>query len=195
LRNPIQRYISQYQYWIEKLGKKLTFEEFLSLERTHNFQTKKIAGYADIELARDILADRFFLVGTVEDFDHFLILLKKKLEPFKFRPGYHVQNVSSRESIIHRNFTQKLDKYYDQILKVNQLDMILYKYVKGELIPKEKKQYGPGFDNCVTAFKKENRGYSKKFLRYADYVLRKCYYDPVFGFIRKINGLPAKGSY
>ena len=195
LRDPVQRYISQYQYWVEELGKKLTFEEFLTLKNTINFQTKKIAGVENLQNAMDILNNRFFLVGIVEEFDQFLILLKKKLEPFNFRPGYQLQNVGNRKSPIRVSITQKINEYWDEIVEANQLDIELYRYVKDELIPKEKEQYGPDFENSVKVFKEAKKNYSKRLFRYADYVLRKCYYEPIFGFIRKLNGLPAKGSY
>jgi len=195
LRDPVNRYTSQYQYWVEELGKKLTFEEFLSLKNTINFQTKKIAGAENLQHAKDILNNRFFLVGIVEEFDQFLILLKKKLEPFNFRAGYQLQNVGNSKSPIRNIITKKMNEYRDEIMEANQLDTELYRYVKDELFPKEKEQYGPDFEDAVKAFKKAKKNYSKRLFRYADYVLRKCYYEPIFGFIRKLNGMPAKGSY
>lgn len=53
-----------------------------------NRQTRAIAGSEDVSLAKKMILRRFLLVGIVEEFDGVLILLKRKLEPFKFRPGY-----------------------------------------------------------------------------------------------------------
>ncbi len=77
----------------------------------------------------------------------------------------------------------------------NKLDNELYSYVKNEIIVKEKEKYGSNFEGDLKRFKNENRNYSKKLFLYLDYLLRKCYYEPMFGIIRKKNGLPAKGSY
>lgn len=195
LRQPVYRYISQYQYWIETLDKKLSFDQFMNLKSTFNFQTRKIAGTEDLCLAKDILAKRFFLVGIVEEFDQFLMLLKRKLEPFNFRAGYQLQNIGDKESTIRREITQNIDEYRDKIMEVNQLDTELYRYVREELIPREKEQYGRGFENDLTAFRNSRKNYPANLVRYADYLFRKCYYEPIFGFIRKLNGLPAKGSY
>lgn len=195
LRDPVYRYISHYQYWIEKLQKKLSFEEFINLETTHNFQTRKIAGKEDLTLAKSVLAERFFLVGVVEEFDEFLILLKRKLEPFKFRPGYQLRNVGEKESPTRRGIAQKIDEYREKIIKVNQVDLQLYRHVREEIIPKEKKRYGPDFDNDLAAFRHSRKRYPRKLVRYVDYAFRKCYYEFIFGFIRRLNGLPAKGSY
>ena len=123
------------------------------------------------------------------------MLLKRKLEPFNFRAGYQLQNIGDKESTIRREITQNIDEYRDKIMEVNQLDTELYRYVREELIPREKEQYGRGFENDLTAFRNSRKNYPANLVRYADYLFRKCYYEPIFGFIRKLNGLPAKGSY
>jgi hypothetical protein len=195
LRDPLYRYISHYQFWVEKLQKKITFDQFLDLKNTFNFQTKKIAGTEDLYLAKDILARRFFLVGLVEEFDRFLILLKKNLEPFNFCPGYRVQRIGDRKSIIRRKVMDNLNYYHDRIIKANLLDIELYKFARDELIPKEIEKYGSDFENDVRTFTNSRPDYSRKLVRYIEYLFRKCYYEPIFGCIRVFNGLPAKGSY
>ena len=139
LRNPIQRYISQYQYWVEKLGHKINFEEFLRLKNTHNFQTCKIAGGENVQLAKKILKKRFFLVGIVEELDEFLILLKNKLKPFNFTPEYRSQNIGKKNSPIRDELKQKINAYLDEIINANKLDNELYRYAKNKIITKEKK--------------------------------------------------------
>lgn len=195
LRDPVQRYISQYQYWVENMGKKLSFDEFIGIREISNFQTRKIAGSEDVELAKDILANKFFLVGFVEEFDAFLMLLKHKLKPFDFRPGYQRQNVGARNSMLSK-FVKSHSRYHmDDILKANCLDIELYEFVKKNIWLKEKKEYGLSFDSDLKAFKAVNKGYSYPILRYIDYLVRKCYYIPITNIIRKRNGLSSWGSY
>ena len=195
LRDPTRRYISHYQYWSEKLGHKITFEEFLKFRNTHNLQTRKIAGSENVQFAKEILKKRFFLVGIVEEFDEFLVLLKNKLKPINFSPEYRLQNIGKRNSIIRADLEKNIHNYLYEIMYANKLDNELYSYVKNEIIFKEKEKYGYNFEDDLKRFKNENKNYSKKYFLYIDFLLRKCYYEPVIGFIRKMNGLPAKGSY
>lgn len=189
LRDPVQRYISQYHYNTEKLGSNLSFDDFLKTKRSFNKQTRAIAGSEDLVTAKDILNRFFFLVGIVEEFDEFLILLKKKLEPLRFRPGYRVQNVANKHSPMRRSIEKQLHKYHEQIIERNLLDIELYNYVKNDVLPKAKKEYGPTFEHDVAQFKKSKKTYSRNLLRYLDYVYRKCYFGPILKTIRKANGL------
>lgn len=189
LRDPVQRYISQYQYNAEKLGHNLSFDDFLKSKTSFNKQTRAIAGSEDLVLAKDILNRLFFLVGIVEEFDEFLILLKKKLQPFRFRPGYEIHNITNKESNISKNIKKRLHEYHEQIIERNLLDIELYNYVKNVILPQERREYGPSFERDVAQFRRSGKGYSRNLCRYVDYVIRKCYYRPIFNLIRKRNGL------
>lgn len=195
LRDPIKRFVSQYQYWVEKLDRNLSFEEFLNHEDAINWQTKKMAGCEDINLAKSVLSNKFFLVGIVEEFDEFLILLTKKLKPFKFRPGYKLQNVGGKTSLIRKDMSNYLDKYSDMIFQRNALDLELYEYVKNTIIPQEKVAYGSGLEHDVDMFRQASKGYFLNFLRYIEYLYRKAYIHPIVANIRRQHGLPGKGSY
>ena len=194
LRNPINRYISHYQYWVERLDRELTFEQFLKTGKA-NLQTKKIAGSDNLSMAKEILSKNFFLVGIVEEFDQFLVLLKNKIKPLKFEPMYEIKNLSNSKSPIKYKIQKDIEKYYDDIIKANLLDIDLYNFAKKFLLPKERKNYGNDFLNDLNNFKSSQKKHFKGFNRYADYFIRKCYYEPIFKIIRKKNGLPAKGSY
>ena len=187
LRDPIKRTISQYQYNVEKLGSNLSFDEHLRIPGEMNVQTRWIAGSDDIDLAKRNITRRFFLVGIVEQFDEFLILLKKKLEPLKFRPGYKLKNVTNIDSPIRTDINRHFHKYKEKIIKNNLLDIELYNYVKDEILPKEKKEYGQTFEYDVAQFKKLEKHYALNFAKYLDYVCRKCYYGPIIKLIKKVN--------
>jgi hypothetical protein len=189
LRDPIKRAISQYHYNVETHGFNLSFDEYLRMPQEMNTQTRWIAGSDDIDLAKRNLIKRFFLVGIVEEFDEFLILLKRKLEPFTFRPGYESKNVGNKYSSIRTDISRNFQKYKEKIIEHNALDIELYNYVKDEVLPSEKNVYGPNFDYDVTQFKKLERGYSRNLFRYIDYICRKVYYYPIIRLIRELNGL------
>jgi len=198
LRDPVQRYLSNFQYAVEKQGRDVSFENFLKQEWYQNFQTKKLAGSENVEVAKRMLREKFFAIGLMEQFDEFLILLKRKLEPFIFRIGYKSLNIGNRTSRLRKDINKKIHKYREIILQNNAIDMELYNFAKKVIIPKEKEAYGKDFEADVRRYKKiqENQGgFDKEWRRYADYLYRKLYLSPLVGYIRARNGLPPKGSY
>ena len=192
LREPVFRYISHYQYWVEKRQKKISFDEFLKLDWMKNFQVKKIAGSENLTLAKKIIKDWFFLVGIAEEFDEFLICLQMKILPRIFCPYYKIHNVGINNNIKN----DILSKYYDQIIEKNELDIKLYFYVKNEIIPNLIKQYGTDFRENINHFKKLNDKYRPPTLKsYIDFMCRKIYYERISNGIRYINSMPMKGYY
>jgi len=198
LRDPVQRYLSQYQYWCRDLGKDMTFEDFLSLKRQNNRQTRKIAGSDDVSVAKEFLiSGSFLLTGLLEEFDAFLVLLKKKLSQtmnLNFDPLYERQRVGTSEE---KDLRQELvAKFGDHILENNRSDLELYDFVASDLFPRSKKDYGVGFVQDLEIFRKTNEMQKPiMWRRYLDYLCRKLYYERVSGCIRYFNGLPAFGSY
>ena len=186
LRDPIQRTISHYHYSVNKHGSNLTFEEYLRTPESLNRQTRAIAGSEDIDIAKQIISNRFFLVGIVEEFDEFLILLKKKLHPRKLKISYRLQNVAGKD-YIREKIEKHLGLYHNQIIQRNLLDIELYNYIKSKILPKEKEKYGQNFPYDVDKFKRMKKEYSHNLIRYIDYVCRKCYYQPILKLIEKIN--------
>jgi len=191
LRDPIKRYISHYQYWIQVLKKKISFEEFLSMEYSYNFQTKKIAGTEDLEEAKTILNEKVFLAGIVEEFDQFLVVLKNKLAPEPFDIAYERRNVAQANRVRNRIY-EKFEEYEEKIVQNNHLDMQLYKYVKDKLFIQEKERYlgsnrDSSFDSTLT-FNKIRRDIVGK-------LYRNLYMGPLINLIRYKNGLKVGGSY
>jgi len=191
LRDPVRRYVSQYRQWVEVMGKTISFEEFLETEEVANFQTKKIAGGEDVALAKDILLNRFLLVGLVEQFDEFLVLLSRKLRPMVFDPTYRTQNVSRDKSTSDRI----VRRHHAKIVKKNKLDIELYDFVKKEIVPANIRWYGNGFSGDVDRFKRGRITSARTVRTFLDYAFRKLYVEPVGSMIRILNGLPGKGSY
>jgi len=193
LRDPVKRYVSQYQYWLERMGKKLTFEEFLDTEEVRNFQTKKFDRNGDIENAKNVLKDKIMLVGLVEQFDEFLILLKNKLSSsLDFDPHYKQQNLARNKVKTSDIF----ESYRDRIEENNLLDIQLYNYAKDTLFPEYIREYGAAYLKDVELFKSENSNLGiSMYKRYVDYGLRKIYIEPITSLIRLGHGMEAKGSY
>ena len=194
LRDPVQRYISRYYYLKHKFYPKLTFEQFLNDESTFNFQTKKIAGTEDIETAKTIIIKKFFLVGITEEFDTFLLFLKKKLNS-NFNPGYKKQNTANQSTHYKRIKQQLINNFHHEIIERNKLDIKLYHFVKCSLLPEFKKTYGKNFESDLAKLQKYCKTFQWPLIRYIDYLYRKIYIDPVSGLIRVTHGLPYKGSY
>lgn len=193
LRNPVDRYISQFKYWNRQLGKNVTFDQFLENEDTWNFQTKKIAGRNDLALAKSELSDRFFHVGTVEDFDEFLLMLRQKLRPIPFDVSYSLKNAGDKRTDFHQRIA---DRHYDEIASKNDLDLQLYDFVNETLLPQYRSEYGTGLRQDARKFAEWNTTFEdQSFKLYLDYAVRKLYCEPITGVLRKLNGLPYRGSY
>lgn len=188
LRDPSKRFMSQYQYNVEKLGYRGSFEDFLNIRDIWNRQVKTIAGSENIRRAKEILKNKFLLVGVVEEFDEFLILLKMKLHPTKFHPGYRIQNIGKKDSPIRREMEQDFEHFHKQIEERNSLDIELYNFVLNELLPKERKRYGSRLKHDVEEFQQKAKNIKNPIPLYLDYAVRKLYYRPMFNSIRKRNG-------
>lgn len=183
-RDPVKRYISQFLYGNTVLNLNVTFDQFLSDERTHNFQTRKIAGQANSELAMKILGERFLAFGLVEKFDHFLSKLALKLKPQPFKCAYEIRNVGSTAT----EEAKLLNSYEQQIRAVNQVDSELYQHVRS--------LWEADISDPAEDFHPDRRVRLRDRVKhYADGALRKVYYEPVTGLLRLRNGLAMKGSY
>lgn len=189
LRDPVRRYVSQFRYLVAINRLPNDFEKFLKDSSYHDFQTKKIAGTADVEKAKMLLG-HMLEVGIVEDFDDFLIRLKHSLSPYlDFDPSFNIKNTNTKIS----NDQQIISQYKDVICENNAQDQELYRHVRDCLIPERKKHLGPEFEQKVKTNNVTSKNY---YLKPAmDYSLRKFYYAPVSGFIRACSGLSVKGSY
>lgn len=192
LRDPVQRYLSQFRYLSKIQSIKNDFEFFLANKHFNNYQTKKIAGDENLEKAKLILSENMMEVGVVEEFNSFLLRLKRSLYPLKFDPKYTKKNITGRDELKYK----LLAKYEEEILSRNEMDIELYRYVFDQLIVARNKEYGQKLlAKDLDAFRRDNVFTKTHTKNYADYVIRKMYYEPITGHIRKKSGMPAKGSY
>lgn len=190
LRDPVKRYLSQYEYTVHSMGRKITFEQFLDSKPWCDLQTTKIAGLADAQKAIEILNNKFFVVGVVDQFDLFLATLRQAVTTKSLDISYEEKNIG-----VTGKRGRLYEEYKDRILENNSQDILLYEYCKNVLVPEQTRRFfgDVGFELSQPI----NIGTStlSKFKSYSDYLTRKFYYEPITGAIRKSGGLAAKGSY
>lgn len=137
LRNPVKRFISDYLHFVELLGSRESVLDFLKREDRCNFQTQAIAGEADLEAAKQILAERFAVVGLLEQFDQFLSDLHTAVQEhtgYSMDLNYRIQNTRS-DRASKTTARKEAEKHRDAIAAANDLDIQLYEFVANELMP------------------------------------------------------------
>ncbi len=194
LRQPVKRYLSYFHYTVRVLGRYNTLDHYLQSEDMANFQTKKIAGCADVTLAKEILKERFLLVGITKEFDAFLLQLQQRLQLRLFDPLYVQRNVTAQRLKMAIPKPTEHEKAVAE--ERNKLDMELYDFVREHILPKQRREYGPMYDKDLERLKRQVATRRPRMLKsYADYALRMMYYNPMIGALRVCGGLPYKGSY
>lgn len=187
LRDPVERCISAYFYGREVRNRTFTFEEHLRTESKNNIQTRWIAGEPDLEAAKQILSERVFLIGRTERLAEFVLLLANRLAGRNFVPEFRSKNLRSSRT---RAPATVVERYRDEIVARNQLDIDLVDYVETHVMPRQRELYGPTFERDLQEFEDGLRQSAPGGMApYVDYVVRKAYYDPVMGLMRVWNGL------
>lgn len=196
LRDPIKRFVSHYVYVQDWRNRGKTFEEFAANEFHVNYMTKRIAGCLDVDAAKQILKDRFAVVGFVEEFDEFLLVLANKLRPKSFQPMYQKQNIApTKNQVRNMSAEEVMSRYHDQLVELNALDIELYNFARDELLPRQRQEYGEGLTNDVEEFRRQQASAGQPtMLSYLDFIIRKAYYEPVTGLVRLKNGLSYRGE-
>ncbi len=193
-REPISRYLSHYTYGKRSAARSpftFSFEEYLEKQNFSNFQTKKIAGTENLEAAKAILNSRFLLVGDMNTFDEFLVLLRQKFGGKRFNIDYRSINVRRPEN------SDGFVKFAERVRQNNSVDIELYEYVVNTILPRQRAEYGPGLQESLALFKKEKASKypAESFRSVIQKIAARLYYDPAAGIIRKAYGLPWEGEY
>lgn len=131
LRDPAQRYISDFRHFVDILGYPADFPTWLAWQERHNFQTRAIAGGPDLELAKQVISERLALVGLVERFDDFLDRLRALAAPWPLDTRYQPTNTASQRTspTAGMDFSQ----YAEAIADANRLDQALCEFVRDRL--------------------------------------------------------------
>lgn len=134
LRNPSERYVSHYIHHVEKFGYDKSFRVWIDIHKHQNDQTKTIAGIDDVEQAKRILKE-FFWIGFTDQYVESMKILEVCL-------GDSISTKYTRKSNVARG--NKFDKealvegFADDIRRRNQLDWELYEFARNQLWPRQK---------------------------------------------------------
>ncbi|MFE4036270.1 hypothetical protein [Priestia sp. YIM B13489] len=131
LRDPIDRIISFYYYWLNCGLTSKSLEEFVNSNEPQlfNLQTTFISGKPlgiepDLEVAKKNLTEKISTFGIMENFNESLFLLKKDFGWSNL--NYEIANVTPNRP----NKKQLPSKIIDAIKEKNELDIKLYTYAK-----------------------------------------------------------------
>jgi hypothetical protein len=191
LRDPVSRAVSQYRFWQARGIDSSGPDAFLAHPVSRNFQVKKLAGKEDLDLAKKNIHNHFLLIGTVEQFDAFLVLLADRLGLAIGQFTYVRRNVAE-----NRSLEELPESFVEKLRERNELDQQLYDWASTELFDRYVDDYHGDFKAALEEFKHLQKAASisrPKVLLDAAY--RNLYLKPVTGLIRVANGLPFSGSY
>ncbi len=129
LRDPLHRYASHFIHHVEHFNYDQSFETWMEIEKHHNDQTKTIAGQADVERAKDLL-NQFFWIGFTEDYAISMEMLERKIGN-----GFSTQAIRKSNVAKGLKFDRKqlVDQFQDQIRERNQLDLQLYEHARQQI--------------------------------------------------------------
>jgi hypothetical protein len=180
LRDPVRRYVSDYCHFIERLGLEAGFEEWLDREDRHNFQTRAIAGEANLDAAIHILETSFELVGAVEKFAEFVQQIRGVVQHklrVEFDPWYEIRNSRwGRPSVL--STPELIDKFGEKVAAVNELDIKLHHHVLNVILPRQRTVLCA--DDSVTTSTAQNRGLTDRFRDARRRVLFRAYRNLVY---------------
>ena len=191
LREPVSRVVSHYRFWVERMGSKFGPEEFLQHPVASNFQVRKIAGTNNVAKAIDVIRQHFVMVGTIEEFDEFLLLLAGQLSAPSSEMLYQSRNIAD-----DKRATDLPVEFHERVAELNKLDRELYSWVRSELVPGYIRQYGSAFSEDLINFKQlQEKQNAHPVNSLAVDIVRNVYVKPLTGLIRVWNGIPYSGSY
>jgi len=197
LRDPVKRFISAYLYLTDVMKQDLTFEKHLKSEGKRNLQTRWIAGVADINAAKSLLDEKFFLVGRTDKLNEFILLLADQLKEREFDPVYRSKNLAENRGGDKVSHARTLEEQYGDVIRENNsMDVELMAHLDNVIMPMQQERYGSSFDEDLQKFEHDITISKPPVIPpYIDFVTRKFYYDPVIGCIRMLHGLPYRGSF
>lgn len=152
LRDPLKRCASFFQYATQKQGRDLVFEEWI--KRQNDAQTRQIASTVDVDAALQVIQEKNVFIGLVERFDESLLLFKA-LVANDLNIAYEPRNVAADDKLGQRLLTSERTR--QMLFEVNRADLELYAYVKNELYPSYRREYGPRLNEDVVRYR-QNRG-------------------------------------
>ena len=143
LREPVRRYISHYQFYVNRWwgDEKIPFSEWLELDHHKNTQVTMIAGEQDLEKAKDILRNKVAVTGLQEEYHDSMMMLSS----FTGKPYLPQFRKKKKNIAVSRHIQEKIyndfSRFEQKITEANELDIKLYEFVEKELFPAQKETY------------------------------------------------------
>jgi hypothetical protein len=142
MREPVRRMASWYQYQVQQKRRGRSdspFEDWIQKEFRHNWQTRRIAGTVDVDAAIQMIRNKGIFVGLVGSFDESMLLLKALVSD-DLDIAYRRRNVARADTITENLLAS--DRARQMLIEANGADLELYDFVKSELYPSYRREYG-----------------------------------------------------
>lgn len=162
------------------------FDQWISGEWVHNWQTKMIAGELNAQKAIDLIASRFGFVGLTERFDESLLMLGQWLNEPEFRAEYRPVNCMSEKRRPRDAEREKSDMSYlssletrARIAEANAEDHKVYDYVVSMVFPKQVAAYSGNLQADVCELREQNRAVRRLAEPFFGGFMRNFIYKPL----------------
>jgi hypothetical protein len=200
LRSPAERAAAHYNFQIVKMGKRLTFEQWIAEPRYRNRQTQYLVGSENADDAIELLRNEFLFVGLTHRLDETLVLLRRAIGEPSMRleyPRYENTRFGWIQRLLLADRMYKAAPNSDlarQILsdprlrslaeEANQADQRLFDFVDRELFPNQIIAYGPDFGRHVAALRDHNHPPLVSAGWLANRIKRNIIYKPALAIYR-----------
>jgi len=158
VREPVARVFSHYQESVMTGKNRLSFEQSLrSNEKLENLHVKLMAGERSLDKAKRFL-EKCAFVGVTEKFDLSLHVLER-LSPYHLDPYYQPRRLAVDNRI--KTSLERDGAMIDLAKEFNRLDLELYDFALGEILPKLCEKAGLSPSEKVASY--DNRSKRVKF--------------------------------
>ena len=150
IRDPLKACASRFQYNIDYRKKAdLVFEDWIQNDWVQNYQTKRIAGVADLQTAIEVIGQRNMFVGLTDRFDESMVLFKGLRAP-SLDISYRRVNVATDNTLTQRLLSDERTRA--MIEAANRVDLDLYEFVRKDWYPRFQEAYGSSLEADVAKF-------------------------------------------
>lgn len=128
LREPVDRFISQYAYQVKRYGLNEDFLDWKRRYRQDNAQVVHLAGEPDLSAAKEILRDKIAFIGFVDSLEDISRVLYKWSGSPVGEERYRITRKNASPSHSKSKIWDNMRIYSDAITECNTLDIQLYEY-------------------------------------------------------------------
>jgi hypothetical protein len=194
LRNPIQRYASDYLNDCRSRGYSGNLSDWTTSKRQHNIQVDSLSSRGSVSEAKEVLERDMVFFDILENYDQLVLNLRQELLPLRFNPKYVVKNVSDKKlgNAISGDEHMFSDAELELIVRANSKDVELYQWASEFLKGKAK----TAVDERVPFAEKPLDGLTQSLNMLATKVFRNLVYKPTCGLMpMEVDVLPRYRSH